>query len=213
MKKRRTYTTRAGVQAREKKDRVAVRPPGPENQLTAEEYIQHWKARKVWTHLERPKHLKRLRWCASQAEGKSALDLGCAFGHSTVIMMNARPEIPWCGCDLSAEAAATARNMQAGSGVAFFWIPRIEDLASTGPWGSIIASEIIEHVQDDKAFLAGLVRAATRRVILTTPTIDAQDPGHVRIYTDETLGELLAPYLATVIKDKDFYYITIEVKP
>ncbi len=211
MKKRATYTTRAGVQARKKKDRIAVRPPGPDNQLTADEYIQHWKARKVWTHLERPKHLNRLRWCASQAEGKSALDVGCAFGHSTVIMMNARPEIPWAGCDFSAEAAATARDMQYASGIPFFWIPKIEDLASTGPWGTVIASEVIEHVQDDKAFLAGLVQAARRRVILTTPCIDAQDPGHVRIYDDDALEELLKPYLATVIRDANFYYIKIEV--
>lgn len=212
MKKRATYTTRAGVQARKKKGRVEVKPPCPENQLTADEYIEHWKARKVWTHLERPKHLKRLHWCADQVLGRTPVDVGCAFGHSTAIMAAHHPA-EWTGCDVSAEAAATARDMHPAKGIGFFWIPTIEDLASCGPFSTVIASEVIEHVQDDKAFLAGLVRAARNRVVLTTPAIDAQDPGHVRLYTMATLQELLKPYRATVIQDPDFFYITIEVKP
>lgn len=192
---------------------IEVKPPGPGNQLTADEYIQHWKARRVWTHLERPKHLKRLRWCAVQAVGPSALDVGCAFGHSTAIMVRFRPEIPWAGCDFAAEAAEMARAMHPTSGIGFFWIPNIEDLESTGPWGTIVASEVIEHVQDDRAFLAGLAKAAKYRVVLTTPTVDAQDPGHVRLYTRQTLEELLRPYRATIEQDKCFFYVRIEVEP
>jgi 2-polyprenyl-3-methyl-5-hydroxy-6-metoxy-1,4-benzoquinol methylase len=189
---------------------IEVKPPGPGNQLTADQYIQHWKARRVWTHLERPKHLNRLLWCANQVVGLNPLDVGCAFGHSTAIMARFHPDAAWAGCDVAAEAAATARNMQAGTEIGFFWIPQIEDLASTGPWSTIIASEVIEHVQDDRAFLAGLVKAALNRVVLTTPAIDAQDPGHVRLYNDKSMAALLEGYDATWTKDKSFYSIIVE---
>lgn len=192
---------------------IEVKPPGPGNQLTADQYIQHWKARKVWTHLERPKHLKRLQWCADQVVGDTPVDVGCAFGHSTAIMAARHPAQEWAGCDFAAEAAATARAMHPASGIGFFWIPTIEDLESCGPFSTVIASEVIEHVQDDAAFLAGLVKAAKNRVVLTTPTIDAQDPGHVRLYTRASLEELLRPYQATIEQDKFFFYARIEVEP
>lgn len=199
---------------RKRKTVIQTAPPGPGNQLTADEYIQHWKARRVWTHLERPKHLNRLIWCANQVVGRNPLDVGCAFGHSTVAMARFHPDAAWCGCDFSEEAADTAMKMQDGSEIMFFAIQAVEDLARLPyPFSTIIASDVIEHVQDDRAFLAGLVKAALNRVVLTTPAIDAQDPGHVRLYTDETLGELLKPYRATVIKDKNFFYVTIEVTP
>lgn len=192
-----------------KNRRDQVAPPGPRNQLTAEQYIQHWKANKTWTHLDRPKHRKRLHWCADQVVGRTPVDFGCAFGHSTAIMA-ARHPAQWAGCDMSAEAAAVARDMQPGSGIGFFWVPQLEDLASCGPFSTVIASEVIEHVQDDRALLAGLVKAARSRVVLTTPTIDAQDPGHVRLYDDKSLATLLEGYRATWTKDENFYYIIIE---
>lgn len=192
-----------------KKGRAHVAPPGPGNQLTAEQYIQHWKANKTWTHLERPKHIKRLNWCADQVVGRNPVDFGCAFGHSTAAMA-ARHPAQWTGCDMSAEAVGLAKEMQAGRKIGFFWVPKLEDLASCGLFSTVIASEVIEHVEDDRAFLAGLVKAARSRVVLTTPTIDAQDPGHVRLYDDESLATLLEGYRATWTKDENFYYIIIE---
>jgi 2-polyprenyl-3-methyl-5-hydroxy-6-metoxy-1,4-benzoquinol methylase len=123
------------------------------------------------------------------------------------------PAQEWAGCDFAAEAAATARAMHPASGIGFFWIPTIEDLESCGPFSTVIASEVIEHVQDDRAFLAGLVKAARYRVVLTTPTIDAQDPGHVRLYALGTLMELLSQYRATIEQDDNFFYVKIEVGP
>lgn len=187
-----------------------VKPPCPGNQLTADQYMEHWAARKVWTHLDRPKHMKRLHWCADQVQGRRAVDVGCAYGHSTVIMAQRHPA-EWCGCDLAAKAVSKAVELFPTAGIGFFWLPRAEDLAGTGPYDTVIASEVIEHVEDDQAFLAELCRASRGRVILTTPTIDAQDPGHVRLYTRATLEALLRPYRATIVQDAEFFFVRIEV--
>ncbi len=59
----------------------------------------------------------------------------------------------------------------------------------------VVACDVIEHVEDDRAFLIDLMRVARQRVFFSTPnwnTSHAVNPFHVREYTPEELLALLA---------------------
>ena len=176
--------------------------------MTASEYIQKWRKNKVWTHLEWPKHQERLRWCAEQCVGQTFADLGCALGHSTDIMRRFMAG-DWTGIDFDAGAIKDAARLFPD--ITFKFVERPDLLGTLGQFDSVVCSEVIEHVKDAPAFLAEVVKLARRRVALTTPHIDAHDPGHVRIYDDKTIAALLDGYEARIEKDKAFYKVSIRV--
>jgi 2-polyprenyl-3-methyl-5-hydroxy-6-metoxy-1,4-benzoquinol methylase len=179
------------------------------NELTADQYIDHWIEHKVWTHLDYPKHRKRLHWAADQCVGKQFVDVGCAFGHSTAIMARRHPG-EWAGIDFAARAIEKAIELFPAMDFLFF--PTIGDMADyRGHWDSVVCSEVIEHIRDDAEFVRRLIGMARRRVLITTPTIDAHDPGHIRVYTMAQLNTLFDGMNPAIITDKDFYYITIDV--
>jgi trans-aconitate methyltransferase len=179
------------------------------NSLTPDQYFEHWKAREIWTHLEQPKHRKRLYWCADQCVGETFADIGCMLGHSTAIMARRHPGA-WTGFDFSAKAIEGASGLFPE--LRFMYAERPELLTGWSKFDSVVCSEVIEHIEDDAAFLSLLMGIAAKRLILTTPCINAQDPGHVRIYTRETLDALFEGYGAVVDKDDSFFYVTIEAK-
>jgi 2-polyprenyl-3-methyl-5-hydroxy-6-metoxy-1,4-benzoquinol methylase len=186
------------------------RKPAPEfkpNLLSPAQYLEHWQKRKVWTHLEYPKHRKRLNWCADQCVGASFADVGCMFGHSTAIMAE-RKRGAWVGIDFTTEAIIKA--WQIFPTLSFLFLPDVNALSLAGEYDSIVCSEVIEHVPDDRGLVLALLGMARHRVIMTTPTIDAQDPGHLRIYTDESLRETLDGFRYSIERDESFFYITIE---
>ena len=177
-------------------------------QLTAPEYIETWRKNRVWTHLEWPKHQARLCWCADQCLGETFIDIGCALGHSTDIMRRHRPG-DWTGVDFCEGAVKDAARLFPG--IAFRFVESPEKLETLGKFDSVVCSEVIEHIKDDAAFLRELIKVARRRVILTTPHIDAHDRGHVRIHNDKTIAALFDGRGATIEKDAVFYKIILEV--
>lgn len=189
----------------------AVKKPAPKswigNHLSADDYMDHWNRRKVWTHLERPKHLKRLHWCADQCRGEVFADVGCALGHSTAIMKKHRPGA-WIGIDFSRKA--TDKGPEIFPDIPFRFAQDLTALAKLGPVDTAVCSEVIEHVEAPEILLMALTTMA-RRVVLTTPAIDAQDPGHMRLYTRETLEQQLRAYpTAKIEQDAEFFYVTID---
>jgi 2-polyprenyl-3-methyl-5-hydroxy-6-metoxy-1,4-benzoquinol methylase len=174
-------------------------------QMTPQEYFRHWTKRKVWTHLVYPKHQKRLLWCADHCVGDSYADVGCALGHSTDIMRRRRLG-RWTGVDFSKDAVDGARKLFPDMS-----IPRLHEI---GRFDTVVCSEVIEHVPDDRALLLELLAMARRRVVITTPTVDAHDPGHVRFYTMGSLTELFrkvgAPVEVDILQDDPFFYITVD---
>ena len=62
-----------------------------------------------------------------------------------------------------------------------------------------VAVDVIEHVEDDAAFLAHLRRVARRRVFITTPNWNVsrcRNPYHIREYTPAELRELVGDPIA-----------------
>lgn len=173
--------------------------------MNASEYLKHWRGKKIWTHNMWPKHQDRLKWCAGQCVGETFLDLGCAFGHSTNIMRGFHYG-NWTGIDFSEEAVAEARHFFPD--IPFVFLRNIEDGADL-KFDTVICSEVIEHVENDAAFVAGLVRMTRMRLVLTTPCRDAHDPGHLRIYDDESISRLLKGLEVNIDKGEFFFHIVL----
>lgn len=192
----------------------SIPAPCPGNQLTPDQYLEHWLANKVWRHLEKERHQKRLRWCAEQCRGEAFADVGCMLGHSTAIMARFKKG-EWTGIDFSYDAIQQARKLFPQIGFLYYAEPKMMTWPLAGCFDSVVCSEVLEHVKDDRAFLEMLFDITRSRLILTTPVVDAQDPGHVRLYTDDSLSALLAGatqrgWIVQRQADESFFYITIE---
>jgi len=179
--------------------------------MNATQYMEHWTGRKVWKRLEAPPHQERLRRCASLCVGGTFIDVGCALGHSTDHMARFRPGV-WAGMDFDQGAIELARSkFQA---IPFFYAPDYDMLkaADGRRFDSVVSSEVIEHVEDERGFVAGLSALARHRVILTTPNRPVDDPGHLRCYTRETLAALLSGRRFDIQSAGRFFYVTIDTE-
>ena len=163
--------------------------------VTAAEYIRnHWEKKRVYSHLEWPKHQTRLGTCALKAGargGETFADVGCAFGHSTAIMRKAQAGI-WTAIDFFPGTVEMVNkffpDMPAKE------IATVADLgALAGVFDGVVCSEVIEHVEDDAALVAGLLTMTKRNLVITTPCKPVNDPGHLRVYTDAQLCGLVPP--------------------
>lgn len=70
----------------------------------------------------------------------------------------------------------------------------IADVASAS-YDAVLAVDVIEHVEDDRAFLADLLRVARRHVFISTPNWNhwrCTNPHHFREYTPEELAGILS---------------------
>ncbi len=183
-------------------------------QMTADEYRKQWIRGQVWTHLERPKHIRRLNWCADHCVGAKFADIGCMLGHSTQAMAHRHPG-DWTGIDFSQLAIDEARKHFPG--IWFLYLDTIPDLMTNGEhYDTAVCSEVIEHVPDPAELLRSLIFIANR-VILTTPRADAKDPSHVRLYNEASLlSEIEAVTEGrrqiNIETDPDFLYAVIDLK-
>lgn len=137
-------------------------------------------------HLSLAERLRQLDHCqdhwyklaARYAVGQMVLDVGAGTG---------------CGLSILAAAAAAVTGIDplpAGPGVLATPVEQFAD----GSFDLVTAMDVIEHVQDDVAFLGHLVRVARAAVFLSTPNWDylhAQNPYHFREYTAGELDALL----------------------
>lgn len=174
--------------------------------MNAQEYIKHWEGQKVWNRLSMPKHMNRLTRCAEAVRGgKTFIDVGCAFGHSTAIMRDLSPGL-WLGVDFCQEAIEKARLYFAD--LPFLYVTP-EELAEHTPFDGVVCSEVIEHVEDDKAFVHMLWKITGKRLVVSTPCVEVGDPGHLRLYTEEMLRELFKDVPgAKIERTRRFFYIT-----
>jgi len=188
--------------------------------MNAKQYIEtHWRPNKVWRNLLAQKHQVRLRRCAdlclgnkTDPEASEFIDVGCAFGHSTDHMARFRPAT-WTGMDFDEGAVLEARRRFPQ--YPFFYAPDHDMLAAARgrTFDSVVCSEVIEHVEDDVAFVRGLLLLARRRIVITTPNVRVKDPGHLRAYTRETLMELLEGMgRVRILSEGRFFYAVIDFR-
>jgi len=175
-------------------------------QMTADEYLMgHWREKRIWEHNStRPHHLRRFAFIAKNLEGQRFLDCGCAFGHSTAQLENMYPG-SWEGADFSEAGIAEARRTFPA--IPFHYAADWSALPTLGRFDSIVLSEVLEHVPDDRGLVTTLM-TMTPRLIVTTPCRNVGDPGHVRLYTRETLAQLFDGYTHTLDQD-DTFFLTV----
>ena len=175
--------------------------------MTSEEYItKHWIPNKIWTHLTWQNHQTRLKRCAGFLEGARFADVGCACGHSTNIMSGFK-EGEWTGIDFSATGIKMAKEQFPE--LAFRLCRSIKQLGALKPFDSVVCSELIEHVPDDKVLLVSLLRITNHQLVITTPNLAVDDPGHQRCYNEASLKELLDGLTYRIYSEGAFYFINI----
>lgn len=175
--------------------------------MDAEQYMNHWIKNKVWTHLKWPKHQRRFKTIAGFLEGETFVDVGCAFGHSTAEIEIFRSGA-WTGIDFSKRAIERAKME----------FPRIdfiycEDFSlydhTSRKFDGVVCSEVIEHVEKDWELIKGLLGITKKTLVVTTPNCKVSDPGHLRVYTEETLTELFKGTDFVIHQIGPFFYLVV----
>lgn len=177
--------------------------------MNAQTYLEtHWIKNKIWTHLLLPKHQDRLRRCADyiRSSGGRFIDVGCGLGHSTSIMKGFLPG-KWAGLEFFARVKAESERLFPE--IMFYSAPSFDLLPVCGEFDGVVCSEVIEHVEDDKALVAGLLGITGKRLVMTTPNVRVKDPGHLRLYTKEGLMELFPGECVTIESIGRFFYIVV----
>lgn len=181
--------------------------------MKASEYLKtHWNKNQIWTHLEWEKHQKRLSRCTDFLKGRSFCDVGCGKGHSTEIMARYKKG-KWSAIEFFKPNVDDAKKL----------FPKIDfyycdeetyhmNKATGKQFDSVVCSEVIEHVKKDKRFIANLLRITRKVLIMTTPCKRVSDPGHVRLYTEQSLKAVL-DYLKVkdyqILREFPFFYIVV----
>jgi len=172
--------------------------------MEAKDYlVQHWIKNKIWTHLEWPKHQDRFRTCTSYLEGERFIDIGCGLGHSTNILKKFLPG-DWSGLEFMQEAVKEAERLFPD--IIFYYAKDFNFLPVCGAFDSVVCSEVIEHVENDKDLVSGLIEITKKILVITTPNKRINDPGHLRVYTEESLSKLFDGYNFEIVRDGIFFY-------
>ena len=173
--------------------------------MKASEYLDgHWRKNKIWTHLEWPKHQERLRRCASYLQAGPFCDVGCGLGHSTEIMTHTRAG-DWTGIEFQKSAVNEAKiNFP---DIEFLYVKPSKDWKLKRQWGGVVCSEVIEHVEDDKAFVQNLMTITAGTLVMTTPSKAVRDPGHLRLYTPNMLRNIFVGQKIKIERTNYFFYI------
>jgi 2-polyprenyl-3-methyl-5-hydroxy-6-metoxy-1,4-benzoquinol methylase len=181
--------------------------------MDAKEYLQkHWIPKQVWTHVNQERHQKRFRRCVRDFTGVTFADVGCALGHSTDVQSKLRPGV-WSGIDFFDETINAAKVLFPS--ISFYSTDNASELKALGiAFDSVVASEIIEHVDDDIAFIKGVWAITKKVLVITTPNQEVKDPGHLRLYNHAMLLDLVSKLDNVILYDiesdpEGFFYLTI----
>jgi 2-polyprenyl-3-methyl-5-hydroxy-6-metoxy-1,4-benzoquinol methylase len=181
--------------------------------MNATEYMNDWRQVKGWSQLSLPYHQGRFKRCVSLLVGDTFIDVGCACGHSTNYM-NKFHQAQWFGMDFDQGGVDEARKLFPK--YEFIYSPDYDMVkaAAGRTFDTVVCSEVIEHIEDDAAFVRGLILLACRRVVITTPNVRVKDPGHLRSYMRGMLAELLeGTGRVRVLSEGRFFYAVIDFRP
>lgn len=173
--------------------------------MTAKEYIKEWEKAKVWSKYgTEERHIIRLKNCASACRGKTIIDVGCAYGHSTAIMEKHR-EGEWFGVDFFEDVVEKVNEYNPD--ITAYYSENYEIKKNIGvTFDSVVCSEVIEHIHPDEQqfFFDQIIELANRKVVLTTPAKITVSAGHYKTHFLREDMELL------INNNKDIKKYTLE---
>lgn len=147
--------------------------------------------------------------------GKTVLDVGCGRGYGSMLLYQNRAQ-EVIGIDNNPEVVVEAKKMSQGKGnVDFMCFERLPWQFNNNSFDVVIAMEVIEHVDDDKAFLAEILRILRPQgfLAISTPNKLIASGGsskpafefHKREYVYKEFDSLLRKYFSEVeITSQDF---------
>lgn len=131
------------------------------------------------------------------------LDLSCGTGYGADYLGSSAAHTVGIDCDPEIVGACRARYPRAS--VSFVAMDGCALAFQDGAFDCIVSQDTIEHIRDDRRFVAEMARVLkpTGTLIIFTPQgkgngVTPEDPFHVREYTQEEFRALLAPYFSTI---------------
>jgi 2-polyprenyl-3-methyl-5-hydroxy-6-metoxy-1,4-benzoquinol methylase len=177
-------------------------PPTP----PAAEYDRQYRA---WIGRQGPKaldldwRLRHLLWRHRvllrrfPPDRKRVLDFGCLDGIFTIRLHQLGGQA--VGYDISPAAIAQAERFRGSAQQ-----PTFTTVApGPGQFDIVYCNEVLEHIEDDRSFIGGLVRFLAPGGVLVGTTPVGRffwDPDHKRTYDENSLGRALSPWGATRIR-------------
>jgi SAM-dependent methyltransferase len=117
-------------------------------------------------------HLKRYDFALDWCRGRDVLDAGCGVGYGSAYLAEQAQSV--VGVDRDPEAIAHARAAYPRPNLEFRVANLLElDLAPSS-FDTVCSFEVIEHLDDHEAFLAGVVRSLRESgvLIVSTPHVE-----------------------------------------
>ena len=130
-------------------------------------------------------------------EGKRVLDFGCMDGVFTIRLQQLGAQA--VGYDLSPSAIAQAERFRGrAQHPTFTTVP-----PGPGQFDLVYCNEVLEHIEDDRAFIGSLIRFLVPGGMLVGTTPVGRffwDPDHKRAYDERSLNGVLSPWGVTRIR-------------
>lgn len=126
-------------------------------------------------------------WCLahhlmSRFRGRSCLDAGCGTGLALGLYRNCKLDMTFRGC----EPNDVSRNIWRQRAVDVDISSATDLVYSDKEFDTVIASHVLEHIEDEAKAISELARVASMRLIIVVPqgNVDEKNPGspHLRYY-------------------------------
>jgi 2-polyprenyl-3-methyl-5-hydroxy-6-metoxy-1,4-benzoquinol methylase len=134
----------------------------------------------------------RFSWVAKYAEGPNVLGVASGHAHIEKRIKAANPKWHVVASDQASEAIDVSKYKPYWKLSAYKLFPC---LAYEEPvkWNTIIIAQAMEYLEDQQAFLKEAQRVS-EKIIITVPLGEMAKWSQLRIYTEENVKELLAPF-------------------
>jgi ubiquinone/menaquinone biosynthesis C-methylase UbiE len=134
-----------------------------------------------------PNAFDRFSWVAQYAEGPQVLGVASGHAHIEKRIKAAHPDWTVIASDQS-DAAMLVANYKPYKIFSAYDIPYPSDEFDT-----IIITQALEYMEDQEYFLYEAERVA-KKILMTVPLGEMAKWSQLRIYTEENVKELLAPF-------------------
>jgi len=143
-------------------------------------------------------------------EGETFLDVGCGLGYGTMQLSKLYPG-KWHGLDFS--EYTTGRAKELFPSIPFYYAKNFDlSVCTKRMFDSTVCSETLGRVDEDWKLLQGTMRITRGILVISAPCIPINNPGQIRLYTKDSLSELLGAnkkYHYKIVEDKPFLFAKV----